>query len=458
MTPNPAIINAVEKLGYRVTVGDVAATAGLDVKVAEPGLLALASDAGGHLQVSESGDIAYLFPKDFQGILRNKYLRLQLQESWQKIWRVLFYLIRISFGIVLLASIVLISIAITILVISMNSDRNSNSGGSRRGGGGGFGFFPRFLFWFGPDWFSPFSWGYYHRPYYYRRQQQITSHSRQSYTAGNEESKMNFLEVVFSFLFGDGNPNYNLEERRWQAIAAVIKNNRGAVVAEQIAPYLDDLGSNSQKRNEEYMLPVLTRFNGRPEVSPLGQIVYHFPELQTTAQEWNSQTVSAYLKEYRRRFSEADSSQLVLAGGLGTLNFVLALILGSLLNNPEAIAKVGADFVGFIVFVDAIYPILLAYGIGFLLVPLVRYYWVQWRNQKIKNRNENRQNRAVALNKPNRELEQKINYARQFAAETVIDSGDLAYTTEQDLLEQEAQQVDKIDAEWQRRLDDSSNS
>ncbi|NET17284.1 MAG: hypothetical protein F6K08_32955, partial [Okeania sp. SIO1H6] len=73
MTPNPAIMTAVENLEYRVTVGDVAAKAGLDVKVAEQGLLALATDAGGHLQVSETGEIAYLFPKNFRGILRNKF-------------------------------------------------------------------------------------------------------------------------------------------------------------------------------------------------------------------------------------------------------------------------------------------------------------------------------------------------------------------------------------------------
>ncbi|HAG85743.1 MAG TPA: hypothetical protein DCL61_32540, partial [Cyanobacteria bacterium UBA12227] len=96
MAPNPTIIKAVEQLGYRVTVGDVAARAGLNINLAERGLLALASDAGGHLQVAESGEIAYLFPKNFRSILRNKFLRLRLQDWWEKVWRILFYLIRIS--------------------------------------------------------------------------------------------------------------------------------------------------------------------------------------------------------------------------------------------------------------------------------------------------------------------------------------------------------------------------
>jgi hypothetical protein len=96
MAPSPNIMQAVEQLGYRVTVGDVATQAGLNVNLAQQGLLTLASDTGGHLQVAESGEIVYLFPKNFKTILRNKFLRLRLQEWWKRVWRVLFYLIRIS--------------------------------------------------------------------------------------------------------------------------------------------------------------------------------------------------------------------------------------------------------------------------------------------------------------------------------------------------------------------------
>jgi len=45
------------------------------------------------------------------------------------------------------------------------------------------------------------------------------------YQRRQEQSQLNFFEAIFSFLFGDGNPNANLEERRWQQIATVIRNN-----------------------------------------------------------------------------------------------------------------------------------------------------------------------------------------------------------------------------------------
>ncbi|MCL1475215.1 hypothetical protein [Argonema antarcticum] len=435
MAANPNIMQAVQQLGYRVTVGDVAAKAGLDLNVAQQGLLALASEAGGHLQVAESGEIAYQFPQNFRAILRNKFLRLRLQEWWQKIWKVLFYLIRISFGIVLLASIVLIFVAIAIILIALNSSRDSDDSPSSNNGGGTL-FLP--YYWFAPDWFWVFYPDYDTPQYQYRRR---------------EKPQLNFLEAIFSFLFGDGNPNANLEERRWQEIGTAIRNNGGAVVAEQIAPYLDDIGGGYSREYEDYMLPVLTKFNGYPEVSPDGQIVYRFPDLQVTAAQQDRQPIPAYLQEFSWRFSSASSGQNILSIGLGAINLIGGLVLGNLLAGGTVTAQLG----GLVGFVQSIYWLLLGYGIAFLTVPLIRYFWIQWRNSKIDFRNQQRQARTMQLKQPSPELQKKIAYARQFAVEKVIDRKDLVYTTETDLLEQEIEHQEQIDAEWQRRLKDSGS-
>lgn len=442
MAPNSAILRAVEALDYRVTVGDVASQAGLDIKIAERDLLALASEANGHLQVSESGEIAYLFPHNFRSILRNKYWQLQFQEWWNKIWGALFYVIRISFGILLIASIVLISIAIVAIMIAISiSSQGDNDGGGHDHSGGGFSM-P--WLWIGPDWF------WYLSPDYNR-----SSRSRRKRTRDGSDTQMNFLEAIFSFLFGDGNPNANLEERRWQTIAATIRNQGGAVIAEQVAPYLDQVNPGNQygDQDEDYILPVLSRFNGRPEVSPEGQIIYYFPELQVTAAQRNPQSVSAYLRELPWRFSQASSGQIIGAIGLGGFNLVAALILGKLLGNGAIAAQIG----GLVAFVAGIYWLLLGYGIGFLVIPLIRYFWIQWRNQKVEARNQQRQARAIALNEADNTIQQKLVFARQFAATTVVDESDLAYTTESDLTTQELQQSDKIDEEWQRRLGTETN-
>jgi hypothetical protein len=428
MAPNPAIMKAVEQSGYRVTVGDVAAKAGLEVNLAQQGLLVLASDAGGHMQVSDVGEIVYQFPNNFRDILRNKYWQLQVKEWWEKVWKILFYLIRISFGIVLIASILLMVVAITIILASQRGDSDSDRGD----GGGGFIFIPSYW-----DFFWIFNPGY----DYDRRQYQ----RHYSNTASESRKQMNFLEAIYSFLFGDGNPNLNLEDRRWQEIGTVIRNNGGAVAALQIAPYLDNVDAYNLE-TEDYILPVLARFNGYPQVSPNGEIIYYFPELQVTARKQENRSIAAYLKEKLWRFSEADSGQILLATGLGIAQFVLALVLGSLLRN-YAISS------GLIGFVNGIYGVLLGYSIGFLVIPLIRYFWVQWRNSKVQKRNQKRENRAELLNNADAELQQKIAYARQFAAQKVITDADITYSTEKDLLEQDAERSDKIDEEWRRRLE-----
>ncbi|MBE9080308.1 hypothetical protein IQ241_23975 [Romeria aff. gracilis LEGE 07310] len=435
MTLNHSVMQAVEALDYRVTVGDVAAQAGIELPIAQQGLLALAADTQAHMQVSEAGEIAYEFPRNFRGILRNKHWQIQLQETWEKVWQVLFYLIRLSFGVMLLLSIVLIFLTIMIIVVAASSAQQNQRDNRGRGGsfGGGMVFIPRI--WFGPNifWWLDFDYGRRRRQ---QRQQRL-----------NQGEKLNFFEAIFSFLFGDGDPNADLEERRWSAIATTIRNNGGTTTAEQVAPYLDDVGEGWTQESEDYMLPTLTRFNGQPEVSPQGDLIYYFPELQVTAARQERRSVGAYLKELPHKFTAATSSQVMLSIGLGAANLIGAIVLGSLLQDQVLVAELG----GLVAFVNSIYWLLLAYGVAFLAVPLVRYFWVQRQNRRIESRNQQRQDRAAALNQAGEAFQRKLAYAQQFASQTVIRAEDAIYTTETDLIDQSAQQAE-IDAEWQRRL------
>ena len=73
---------------------------------------------------------------------------------------------------------------------------------------------------------------------------------------------MGFLESVFSFVFGDGDPNDNLDDLRYEQVANVIKANGGVVTAEQLLPWLDvtDAGdADSVVVEESYVVPVLQR-------------------------------------------------------------------------------------------------------------------------------------------------------------------------------------------------------
>lgn len=98
---------------------------------------------------------------------------------------------------------------------------------------------------------------------------------------------MHILEAIFSFLFGDGNPNEDLEHRRMKAVTSLIRHNKGVVIAEQVQPYLDTclLESKAPQRDgyfthQGYMVSIVRWFEGRIESSNEGQLVYVFPHIK----------------------------------------------------------------------------------------------------------------------------------------------------------------------------------
>ncbi len=437
MADSNVLIKAIEHLDHRVTIGDVAAEVGLPLHDAQQGILALASEVQAHLQVSEAGEIAYVFPKNIQGILLSQSWKRRWQATWDKVWRILFYLIRISFGIVLILSLVLIVLAIIALSIAATAASQQSDDRRDSRSGGGMIFIPRM--WFGPDLFRMFD---------YRAPRRLPA-------PPSTDTKMNFLEAIFSFLFGDGNPNADLEERRWQAIAAVVKANSGVVVAEQIAPFLSDLGQGWSRDFEDYMIPVLSRFNGVPQVSPKGGIVYQFPELQVTAKERKIISPPQFLQELPRKFSQASAGQIIGAIALGSANLIAALALGSMLQDNQALVY---EMGGLVALVNSIYWLLLGYGAGFLGIPMVRYIWVQRENGHISRRNQAREQRAEGLAQLDDPVREKLSFAKTLAGQTIVTAENLAYTTETDLTDQDITNRDKIDEEWQKLLERRQSS
>ena len=418
MAPRIAVMEAVEKLNYRVTIGDVAAQSGLDLNTAQREVLALASETGGNLQVAESGEIAYKFAPNFRQVLVSRSFWLQVNEWLKSVWKWVFYGIRISFGILLIVSIAIVVIGIIAATIALNSQRSDNDRNDRRNdnrGGGGF-------IWLG-GWGNPFGNPFImFAPDYYEPQQ-----LRQ-----RDPDEMNFLESVFSFLFGDGNPNADLEERRWREIASMIRSHNGVVIAEQIAPYLDE--TSRLEGDEYFVIPVLSKFNGFPEVSEAGTLAYKFPELQKVASERKAKTSHSYLQEKIWKFSQAPQGKIALSIGLGIFYLVASLYLGSLIGDP----RLAKSLVGFLGFIKAAYGFLLGYAVLFLSTPAVRYFVLQYLNGGISDRNQKRVALAEQLQKPSATLREKLDFARTFATkQEVIDQNNLASTTEQDLADQE---------------------
>jgi hypothetical protein len=416
MNANPQLMTAVEQLGYRVTCADVVTHTGIHLEAARSGLLALANQTGGHLQVTDTGEVIYVLAPDFRQVLLRKSVKLQVKAWLARIWSIGFYLIKISFGILLITSIS--AVYLTILAITLAALFGSDGGGDCGdcGDGGG-----NCVLAIG-DWGGSSS----------RSTITTTDNNNLAPIRPRTQRKpLNFLEAVFSVLFGDGNPNADLEQRRWSYIGNLIHRQQGVAIGEQIAPYLDDIGQGYDREYENYMLPVLTKFNGIPEVSPTGQLVYHFPDLQTTLKDAPSQftRVPQSLRERKWKFSKATPTQTNWAIALFAGNLVGIAILALMLQG------ISSSFIG------GVMTLIALYGVGLVVIPACRYFWVKSQDRKVRNRNQFR-HQQVKLLQQNEAIQEKLDYAKQFAKQHLITDRDIIYTTEEDALSQELKRLE----------------
>ncbi|XP_022925696.1 uncharacterized protein At5g03900-like [Cucurbita moschata] len=422
-------MEAVDACGGRVTIGDVASRAGLKLNEAQKALQALAADTNGFLEVSDEGDVLYVFPKDYRSKLAAKSFWIKFEPLIEKSKAAAEYLVRVSFGTALIASIVLVYTTIIALISSRSEEDNRGRRGRSYDSGFTFYLSPADLFWY---------WD----PYYYRRRRLQT-----------EDNKMNFIESIFSFVFGDGDPNQGIEEERWKLIGQYITSNGGVVTAEELAPYLDVTEGNTD--DESYILPVLLRFDGQPEIDEEGNILYRFPSLQRTASSQRSGRkeyvgrkwadwvggIEKFFKEKEWVFSKTSYSERAMAIGLGGLNLFGVIVLGAMLKD------VAVKPSGLIKFVSDIFPLLQIYAGSFFAIPLVRWFITQKRNAEIGKRNQARQKRAQALELPDVSLRRKLLSARDMAQRTVIGQDRIVYSTDRDLIEQNYELQ-----EWERKF------
>lgn len=295
--PSKQVIKAIEKSKGPVVASDLATSAGISLSQARKDLTTLASLTRGDIAVSSDGDLIYTFPNDINSVLSANSAKFRAMTTWkEKIFPPLFYATKVGFGVVLLVSLFAIfSTLFFVMTSGGGSNRDDDRRDDRRGGGMPMGFGG---FW-GP---SPFDFFYY-RPYYSRYYYSPAYNDARS----RDPEDMGFLESVFSYVFGDGNPNGDIEERRLALVGEMIRQNGGAVTAEQLAPFCDDapmpLDNDDEERayvDESFVLPIVSQLDGEPQVTEEGDIVYIFPELMTTSAKSSSSLSSKEMTRLRR--------------------------------------------------------------------------------------------------------------------------------------------------------------
>ncbi len=494
------VIEAINSLNLKVVPEEIAVAKSLPLSVVSRELNSIASETGGNLRVSESGKIEYLFKPSFE----DEFLKNAFKNSTQAFWNVMsnvfmslarmLHLLsvtafRISIGVILILSVVIIIALIILAIVKAfsSSDSDSDFGGAAEGMGYAIMGVLRVVRWFVFDWI--FDWWYWDRYYLgpYRHIMGPTSYGRyrndrlfgdsdfvnpffsdkdkNDPKPQNEEegSKVDFITVCYQLVFGGINPNLNLEETYWKSIGATISNNKGVVVAEQLAPF-----TGKEEADEDWMLPILARFEGYPEVSDTGNIIYVFPrfrpervafpqltdkniaepsdtastqdQLQALLQSSMKRQAShktnelkkieapRYLKEETIPFVDFPAGKLAPAVALGFVS-----LLGSLFLLVDMQSLHLTLFAPVIIF-------LVCYSVFFLGTPLIRHFFLTKKNEEIEARNNMRFDLSAKVDMPKGALQEKLMEASQVRANTPLlasNANEIAYTTEKDVLDQE---------------------
>ena len=260
----PDVLKALRSLGGRGTVGDVVSSVGIPRDQVEGTLKSLLESHQGHLEVSESGELVYLFDR--------KLIRRDQVPMIQRLKRSAKSVLTGAFKLWIVTMLVVYFVVFVVLVVAALVAMMSRGGGRRSGGSWGRGagrhhghfHFPSFWLWY-YIWTPRWRLG---SPYYGRRWEATIE----------KESRPPFYKKVFAFVFGPDRPKPT-QKQLDRSTLRLIRARRGALTTAELVehtalPLLDA---------EEEMGRLLGSYAGEPTVSPDGELVYAFPELMTSA-------------------------------------------------------------------------------------------------------------------------------------------------------------------------------
>ena len=435
----------------RLTVSDLATESGVDIERARGQLSELVTAMDGSIEVSQSGPLVYVFPRD---ISRKAARRAASRPAILAKARTT---ARACVGLMLL-----VSVALVRPLLARGSDAERVS-----------------------------------------LRQELQELRAVLVGADGGERRPCLALTCHAFMFGDGvgreREALELLERQYAGIAGAIRASKGAVCAEQVRPHLLELPQASADDEgetpgtlawlqpvDECMVPVISRFDGRPTVSDDGDVVYVFPDLLPTATRDASYGLypkhagivqgagsvfksltgpkarSDFLEEPIRPFLRRGDAKLVLTVALA--NWVAVLLLGALLGPWQLTlrsvsarsALYGGAASSALLAVNAAYGALLVNGFAWVTFPAARRIRLWADNMGVRRRNRLRKRYAARLFGPQVPpyLRRKLNAVRTLGLrgrQDVKAGSDALYTTAKTLLEQ-AEAHDPVRDAWDEKL------
>jgi hypothetical protein len=388
------VVEAFRRQRQGSTVADIVAKTALPLQRVRELVPLAADEYSARLEVTESGEILYSFPRGF--VSKRRGFKARFGRFMEKFGRGLKIAAQTLFKVWTMAMLVgyfvlFMVIALGALAISVaaSSSNSSNNRSSRNSGGMGGMFFASGIF----DMII--------RIWFYSELTKSLD-PRQSGAPAKRPRGRPLYKAIFSFVFGDGDPNADWDSREKQAVIAYLQANSGVISL----PEFMTLTGKDRVEAEERLASYCVEFGGMPEATEDGTVVYRFDELLLRADKRDRsfsafsaplkrlRTFSSNPKSMNRWFVAINAVNLLFGGyffsnALSTghiftqahfdaasyLYGLVYVVLSHFVANPLAIISV----------VLGIIP--LAFSLLFWLIPALRHGRMKKDNEAVKLEN-----------------------------------------------------------------------
>jgi hypothetical protein len=388
-----AITGVFKRQRDGMTVADVVAKTALPLNTVRELVNDVADEYSAHVSVTESGEILYSFPSGFVSRYRGfkAVVNRVLGAAGRVFKKVAAALFKVWIMLMLVGYFVLFMlIALAALVLSVAGSNSSSSDSRRDDSGGGF-FFASGIFnfiiriWFYSELARSFD-----RPYYSNSKVAKAPKGKPLYKA------------IFSFVFGDGDPNAAVETRERQALIAYIQANKGVISLPEFMILTGASGSEADSRIGAYC----AEYGGMPEATDDGTVVYRFDALllRSDKRDRSFAGFSAPLKQLKR-FSSNLKKMNVWFCVINSINLIFGsyffinastsghiltqehfnaasylygftyVLMNHFISNPLPVIAIGLGIVPFV------------FSLFFWFIPLIRFVLLKRDNEKIKLEN-----------------------------------------------------------------------
>ncbi|MDR2518795.1 MAG: hypothetical protein LBD13_05205 [Spirochaetaceae bacterium] len=395
--PSRAVAEALQKYPGPVTVADITARTGLPLALVQEALPRAADEYGAGLAVTESGEICYSFPRILKSRRRGArvWLRGAAERAFRRIKRAAAALFKVwIMGMLVGYFALFMLIALAALVLSLAASASRRDSGEHGEGGRGI-FFAAGIFdliirlWFYSE--AAKALGPYDRGGASLREQ-----------ARGNRAKKPLHKGVFSFVFGEGDPDKDWPVQEKQGVMAYLKAHNGVISL----PEFMFLTGRPPSEAEGLALSYCAQFGGMPEATAEGTLVYRFDQLlkqAAPAQEAEGMPL--------RRLSAFSSNPKNMNIWFCVLNGVNALFGGYFLFSAGApdpsFLYLVAGALASLVTPDTRF--ILSAGLGafplifsllFWIIPAARYGLLKKRNQAVARENQRKQGYRAIWDSP----------------------------------------------------------